>query len=518
MKRNLHITILLLLIACSRPEVEKFGVFEQSFTNKKEYDNSYFDVDLEVKFYSPNGTEIRHFGFYDGNQIWKFRFMPAIPGKWKYTATFSDGSNAGSGSFICTKSNNKGPLTKLNDNPIWFATQNGKFFLMRSFHVGDRFFASNWNDSEKTKIHPRTRFLNWVEKNNYNTLSIASFFTNRQTEGRGKGWETPQLWPLDYREFQKAEIILNELAKRQIYVFPFAGFFGRDGIWPTDHAEQEKYVKYIISRWGAFYNLIFNVAGPEPLLEDNPSHKAGYKNQMEITDINRIANLIKKYDVFHHLITVHNQTKASVDGDPFVHFEWYGFSTIQGPKTKNLKLHEKTVTEIRNPQKPYFAQETLWGGNKYHPDYGEEYIRKIGIVLTMNAAMINFADNDGDSSSGFSGSLNPDDCTQNLQNVLKNVWDFFETIPLCEMKPDTTVVPSKFVLAGEKQILIYTDKPDSFQVNLPDGRKFEAQWINAQNLNEIINVEHLNPGELIKTPGKGDDWFLQVFAREKMLD
>ncbi len=518
MKGIPYIILFLLLFGCSRPEVEKFAVFEQSFTNEKEYENSYFDVDLNVDCQSPDGREIRFSGFYDGNQTWKLRFMPDVSGTWKYTATFSDGTKAGSGSFVCTETDNKGPLTKLKDNPIWFATQNGEFFLMRSFHAGDRFFASNWKDLTEMEISPRKLFLDWLEENNYNTLSIASFFTNRQSEGRGKGWNTPRLWPLDYMEYQKAEIILDELAQRQIYIFPFAGFFGRDGNWPTDPAEQEKYVKYIIARWGAYYNLLFNVAGPEPLLDGNPSHKAGYKNQMEIPDINRIAGIIQKYDVFHHLITVHNQTKASADGDPFVHFDWYGFSTIQGPKTKDLKRHETTISEIRDPEKPYFAQETLWGGNMYHPDYGEEYIRKIGIVLTMNAAMINFADNNGNSSSGFSGSLNLNDCKQNEHDALEKVWNFFETIPLGEMKPDTTIVPSKFALAGEKQILIYTDKRDSFQVNLPNERMYEAQWINAQNTDEKIKTEHLNSDEIIKTPNWGNDWFLQVFFRRKMAE
>jgi hypothetical protein len=151
----------------------------------------------------------------------------------------------------------------------------------------------------------------------------------------------------------------------------------------------------------------------------------------------------------------------------------------------------------------------------YHPDYGEEYIRKIGIVLTMNAAMINFADNNGNSSSGFSGSLNYADCKQNEHDALKIVWDFFETLPFGEMRPDTLIAPSKFVLAGKNQILIYSEKQDSFQLNLKEDKIYRAEWINAQQSNEIIKIGYVNPGEFVTSPDFTDDWILNLLIEEK---
>ncbi len=497
-----------------KTEVGIWDKYEQSFPNEKEYSNPYFDVDLTVELESPSGEKFTHCGFYDGDQNWKIRFMPNKTGTWKYTAQFSDSDNKVLGSFECVDSELKGTLSAFKENPIWFATENGEPFLIRSFHVGDRFFAENWVDSLHPENSPRTVFLEWLEENNYNMLSIASFFTNRQSKGRGLGWDTPKTWPLNCKEFQKAEAILDELHRREIYVFPFAGFFGRDGNWPTNQAEQEKYIKYILARWSAYYNLNFNVAGPEPLPEKEPVPNDGYKGQMKMEDIERLAALIKKYDVSSHLITEHNRTWSSQRGDPFRDKNWYDFSTIQGPKTPDLKHHERTVYKIRHSKKPYYAQETLWGGNMYHPKYGVTNIRKIGVVLTMNAAMINFADNDGNSSSGFSGSLNLTDCQQNKHDELKVVWDFFETIPFAEMKPDTIIAPEKFVLAGKKQILIYAEKQDSFQVNL-DGRKVSrAEWINTQNPSEIIKMEELDYTVPILTPNHGDDWYLRVFLNE----
>lgn len=509
MKNLVYIFFIVTILGCSKLKIGKFAIFETEIQNLTHYQNPYSDVDLKVHLESPDGRKIEHYGFYDGENTWKIRFMPDKTGVWNFTARFSDFSKNITGSFECLDSNLKGQIKENKKNPIWFETQNNEPFLVRSFHAGDRFFAQNWSDSA------RQTFLNWAVKNKYNTLSVASFFTNRQSEGRGLGWDTPEIWPLNFEEFRKAESILNQLHKKEIYIFPFAGFFGRNGNWPTNHKEQEQYIKYILARWGAYSNLLFNVAGPEPLLDGKPEHKAGYNNQMEIEDINRLANLIKKYDAHNHLITVHNQTSASKNGDPFIDFKWCGFSTIQGPKTPDLKLHQKTVAKIRNPEKPYYAQETLWGGNMYHPDYGAENIRKIAIVLSVNAAMINFADNNGNSSSGFSGSLNPADCKQFEHDALKVVWDFMETIPFNEMKPDTTIAPGKFVLAGEKEILIYSEKQDSFLLNIDNSKLYRAEWINAQNPAEKIELAYLDFKKPQVSPYKFFDCYLRLYVGEK---
>ena len=66
-------------------------------------------------------------------------------------------------------------------------------------------------------------------------------------------------------EYDRAEKILDDLSERQIIVYPFAGFFGQSSDFPVDQANQELYLRYTISRWGPYWNLLFNVAGPEPL-------------------------------------------------------------------------------------------------------------------------------------------------------------------------------------------------------------------------------------------------------------
>jgi len=494
----------------SQPQrIGKWGIFESSYENFGHFRNPYTDVDLWVEFVGPDDRKVKVPGFYDGNYTWKIRFMPGITGKWKYSGIFSDGTNAGTGAFTCTSSGLPGMIEAFKPNPVWFGTSEGIPLILKSFQAGDRYFAANWDNPESNADgNPRNDFLGWIQQKGYNMLCLGSFFTNRKTEGRGLSWNTPSPWPLDFTEFRKTEILLNELAQRKIFVFPFAGFFGRDGEWPTDTIEQEQYIKYTIARWGAYYNLVWNVAGPEPLLDGESSPKTGYKNQMEIPDIRRIAGLIRKYDAFHHMISVHNQTSASKSGDPFKNEDWYDFSTIQGPKTLTLKIHSQSAALNHHPAKPYLAQETLWFGNKYHPEYNEDNIRGIAISLILSGASINFADNSGNSSSGFSGSLDLNDRHESEHNAFLNAVHLFKKLPWSSMKPDTSLFQGLAALRndGEEKYIVYYEKPGKYEVMVQPG-SYRASWIipvsGIRMQSKLVEVVRE-----IKTPPENHDWLL----------
>ncbi len=211
----------------------------------------------------PDGSRIEFWGFYDGAATWRLRCLPDQLGEWSYQAAFSDGAPGIQGTFTCYPSEIPGLVSTDEVNPLWFGYKGGKHLLARSFHVGDCFFAANFEDASRNK------FLNWAQQQGVNLLSIASHYLNRADAGRGAGWVTPHLWPLNSSEYRKMERVLNDLAHRKLLVFPFAGFFGRKADFPTEPVEQEQYIRYTLARLGAYWNVLFNVAGPEPLLEKN---------------------------------------------------------------------------------------------------------------------------------------------------------------------------------------------------------------------------------------------------------
>jgi hypothetical protein len=308
------------------------------------------------------------------------------------------------------------------------------------------------------------------------------------------------------------EVVLNELVKRKIIVYPFAGFFGKSSDFPTDSDKQILYLKYTLARLAPYWNLLFNIAGPEPMLKKQ--HEK-YRNAMEKEDIVRLGNLIGKLDVFNHLLSVHNPTYFAHDGDWFIEEDWYTFGTLQGPKTLNRQELRRKLLKNHHPQKPLLAQETLWGGNTFgHPHYTEIDIRKHAYVMTMSAAAINFGDMNGSSSSGFSGTLDFNQKHQIWHDVIKAVWDFFETLPFYEMKPSQDLVNNGYCLANPgKEYWVYLELPGKVSVNVEDG-EYLVQWINAQNTEDRRRGGNTRDGKNLTTLSGSNDWFLRIIINK----
>ena len=88
------------------PVIAKWGRFEQAFKSSVVYSNAVQEASLTVAFTSPLGDTSEADGFWDGGKIWRVRFSPDQPGRWKFKTTCSDTANLDlhdqTGEFICT--------------------------------------------------------------------------------------------------------------------------------------------------------------------------------------------------------------------------------------------------------------------------------------------------------------------------------------------------------------------------------------------------------------------------------
>jgi hypothetical protein len=480
--------------------IPKWGIFENDVIAVRAYEDPFRDVELVTELTRPDGTSFTNPGFYSGDSIWQFRVMPDMVGKWQYLAYFSDSSKCITGQFICKASGKAGPLIVNNENPYWLGFKDSRPKQVRSFHVGDRFFASNFDTLSRIK------FLDWIAVHGYNMISVASHYLNRQQPGRGNGWDTPKLWPLDPEEFVKLESILYELEKRDIIVYPFAGFFGRAADWPTDTAEQVLYIKYTLARLSSFRNIILNVAGPEPILKPEDYQNGNMKKQ----DINRLAALIKEYDPYDHLLSVHNRTRndnKEYERDPFVFEAWEDYSTLQGGKSNDIKDVYEFIASSRKVIKPVFAQEVLWYGNMYHTGLDEETLRKKAITLLMAGSFINFGDMNGNSSSGFSGCLDPDSAHAEAHIIMQKVWDIFDNLPFSELVPRPDLIEGGFCLSdGAGKLLIYSPDGKPFTVNFSFSAS--GQWINPRDDKSRKFIVKFSGNTII--PPDENDWLFWI--------
>lgn len=496
------------------PKVEIYQLWEVEVKNNKTYTDPLRDVTLRVKLVSREGLVYNHSGFYDGNNTWKIRFSPDEYGEWTYEYWFTDDQKKTSGEFGCIPTTKTERVLKNAFNPFWLGQGRQPKTLFKSFHVGDRFFAVNWDDpANPDDGNARTLFLDWATKNGYNMLSIASCFTNRNVAGRGKGWDTPRMWPIDPAEYRKAEVIMDELKERGMAVFPFAGIFGQNGDWPVNWDDQQMYIRYFLARFGHYPNLILNIAGPEPFWAEK-----GYRNAMLMNDIKRIGAFIDSVDIHNHVITVHNETRASQFGCPFIDEPWCDMATIQGPKTFDSEILFSGLSMNHRPNKTSYANETLWGGNVYHPAYTNARIRKNTFTILFSGSILNFADNNGDSSTGFSGTMDLKDVNQEKHDIVSAVHNWFATIPFNQMTTRQDLVKQGYCLANEgEEYYIYLDTLGKVEVYLDFPYPFQTEWINANNPSDVrkgksvlppTNLQHTT----FETPTDGDDWILHVYA------
>ena len=397
--------------------VGQWDRFEATIENSRGYADPYRDVTLEVVYTRPDGGKIRFWGFYDGGSQWKIRFMPDRLGLWRYAAGFSDGAPGIRGGFECTPSTIPGLISNDETNPRWFGFRGGRHVLIRSFHAVPLF-------SDTLDEFSRRDFLDWAARQGYNTLSSGSHFS-------GKG--APRLWPLDAPSFRRIEAVLDELSNRRMMIFGFAGFFG--GMAPMFPADEELYIKYCMARFGPYWNEIFNVGGPE------------LDKTLPQETINRLGALIHKYDVFGHLLGVHQLGNRD---DAFRDAAWSSTVTLQIKVPDVMELNQWL---IRNQpgSKPVYGQEDCWQGNTIqfakrggcHPDR----FRQQMWTHLLSASAINVGDMNGNNATGFSGSLKLSDRIQSRHDVPKMIWDYFQSTPYYRMSPHPELVDRGICLA-----------------------------------------------------------------------
>ena len=287
--------------------VEEWGIEEVTLHSDHTYSNPFVDVSLTAKF-SCSGKQLDATGFFDGDGIWRVRFMPESVGKCSFTTESSDANlNNVSGNFTVV------PASSGNHGMVHVAK---KFHF--SYSDGTPYFLLG------------TTLYNWVNRDaDLREKTVEALSTNAFTKvrfGLFPKWYQfnrldPERYPFvevshhkfdldrfDPMFFQKVEGELLELQnlgiEADIILFhPYDNW----GFSSMDQHHDEAYIKYVTARFSAFRNVWWMMANEYDLFTGSRAK-----------DWDELFRTLQASDPYGHLRGIHNISKWYDHSKPWI--------------------------------------------------------------------------------------------------------------------------------------------------------------------------------------------------------
>lgn len=278
-------------------KVEKWTVFELNLNGPKN-GNPFTDVKLEAEFFIEKDT-VSVQGFYDGEGIYKIRYMPQKEGTWNYiTISNTISLDQKKGEFICipAKVGNHGPVCV--KDTFHFEYADGKPY----YPLGTT--AYGWIQ-QNDKVCQQT--LESLKNSPFNKVRIAllphapSGHEYDLYPFEGDGFNKWDFYRLNPEYFKKYEQYILEMSKAGIEADIFVFHPYDKGIWGFDKMNKEEqylYLNYVNARFGAFRNVWWSMANEYDLLHSRTEQ-----------DWDDYFRFFYEKDPYHHLRSIHNASK-----------------------------------------------------------------------------------------------------------------------------------------------------------------------------------------------------------------
>ncbi len=292
--------------AVSGDTVERWGIYEIVLHGPQE-GNPFKDVSLGANFHNDR-IEVRVVGFYDGQGIYRIRFMPENEGKWHYV-TWSNAKelNGRKGEFVCTKpgEGNHGPVRVRNVR--YFGYADGTPY----FQIGTTCYAwtHQGDDMEEQTLEtlstsPFNKIRMCIFPKDYAYNKNEPFYY--PFEGQPlRDWDFTRFNPEFWRHFEKRVLDLQELGiEADIILFHT---YDRWGFEEMDAESDDRYIRYAVARLGTFRNVWWSMANEYDFM---PAKKE--------SDWDHFFQIIRDSDPYQHLRGIHNGSRWYDHTKPWV--------------------------------------------------------------------------------------------------------------------------------------------------------------------------------------------------------
>jgi hypothetical protein len=343
----------------SAARVERWGLFEVALPGP-EAGNPFADVRLSARFEQEAGGQAAEVsGFYDGEGVYRVRFMPDREGSWRYRTVSNISELDGkTGELVCTPPapGNHGPV-RVSGRHHFSHADGTPFFVL-----GTTAYAWTYRPEEI-----RRQSLESFSRYGFNKIRML-FFPKHYGDGVNVdvSYDPPALpfegahGHLNFRRFQveyfrnfeqRVRELMNRGIEADVILFHFYDF----GHWGIDTGmspeEDLFFVQYLLARLGAFRNVWWSLANEYDLLVEKPGKLVV---QLDRKDWDAVGRFLQEHDPYAHLRSVHNFPFGVVFPDR----PWLTHVSYQHPNTYSLLMELKSLYG-----KPVINDEYQYEGN-----------------------------------------------------------------------------------------------------------------------------------------------------------
>ena len=290
--------------------VEQWGIFELALTGSAD-GNPFIDTQFAAHFSYKHRT-ITADGFYDGDGVYRVRFMPDVQGEWRYRTVSNQAARNGvEGTFTCVapSADNHGPVGVANT--YHFAYANGTPYKQ----IGTTCYVWNLQGDELEEQTLATlaaapfnkiRFCVFPKHYRYNENEPAHYPFPCLEQGSSK-WlgsnksEIREGWKFDFDHFvpayfQHLEQRVGQLRdlgiEADIILFhPY----DRWGFSTMTAEHDDRYLRYVVARLAAYRNIWWSMANEFDLMDEKST-----------ADWDRFFRVVQESDPYQHLRSIHN--------------------------------------------------------------------------------------------------------------------------------------------------------------------------------------------------------------------
>jgi hypothetical protein len=320
--------------------VERWGVYEIELEGPRG-GNPFLDVQLGAHF------EYRHRvvdvdGFYDGDGVYRIRFMPDEIGEWTYS-TFSNvgGLHGRTGGFTCTapSAGNHGPVRVRH--ATHFAYEDGTPYVPVGttsyawIHQGDRLEEQTLATLRSAPFN-KMRMCVFPKSYVYNQNEPVYYPFERNAAGES---DFTRFNPRFFQHLERRvrDLLALGIEADLILFHPY----DRWGYSKMPAEADDRYLRYIVARLAACRNVWWSLA-----------NEFDFMKNKSMADWDRFFRIVQESDPYHHLRSIHNGTALYDHSKP-----WVTHASIQ---SSDLEKARELVATYR---KPVIYDECKYEGN-----------------------------------------------------------------------------------------------------------------------------------------------------------